>query len=103
MTAIDHELGKPLKKAVLRQLGRNLAALRDRRHWSQEKLARTAGVTRGRLSKWETGEHGPPIEGLAALAAALGVGLEEVVAGIVNQFPAPISASGGCEPKEVQR
>jgi len=83
MITIEQERGTLSREVVLHKLGRNLAALRDRRAWSQEKLARRLGVTRSCLGKWETGEHGPSFESLAALAAALGVGLEEVVNGIV--------------------
>ena len=82
MTATDQEPGRLPREAVRRKLGRTLAALRERRKWSQEKLARKLGVTRGRLSKWETGEHAPPVELLPALAEALGVGLVEIVGGI---------------------
>jgi transcriptional regulator with XRE-family HTH domain len=83
MTTVDQEQGKLPKGIVLRKLGRNLAALRGRRDWSQEKLAGKVGVTRSCIGKWETGEHGPSFEWLAALAAALEVGLEEIVGGIV--------------------
>ena len=82
MKAIDQEPGGLSGEAVRRKLGRNLAALRDHREWSQEKLARRLGVTRGRLSKWETGEHAPPVEWLPALATALGVGLEKILEGV---------------------
>lgn len=78
MTAIHQEPEKLPGKSVRRKLGRNLAALRERREWSQEKLARKLGVTRSRLGKWETGEHAPPVEWLPALAAALGVGIEKI-------------------------
>jgi transcriptional regulator with XRE-family HTH domain len=82
MKAIGQEPEKLPREAVRRRLGRNLAALRVRRKWSQEKLARKLGITRSRLGKWETGEHTPPVELLPALAVALGVGLTEIVAGM---------------------
>jgi transcriptional regulator with XRE-family HTH domain len=82
MNGIGQEPEKLPREAVRRRLGRNLAALRVRRKWSQEKLARKLGVTRSRLGKWETGEHAPPVELLTALATALGVELAEIVAGM---------------------
>ena len=84
MTAIETEPQGFQREAVRRTLGRNLCALRQRRKWSQEKLARRLGVTRGRLSKWETGEHSPPVEMLPALAAALEAGVEEIVGGLLE-------------------
>jgi transcriptional regulator with XRE-family HTH domain len=84
MAAIKREPRGLQREAVRRTLGRNLCALRRRRKWSQEKLARRLGVTRGRLSKWETGEHSPPMEMLPVLAAALGAGMEEIVGGLLE-------------------
>jgi transcriptional regulator with XRE-family HTH domain len=84
MAAIGREPQRPQKDDVRRRLGRNLCALRQRRKWSQAKLALRLGVTRGRLSKWETGEHSPPMEMLPALATALEAGVEEIVGGILE-------------------
>jgi DNA-binding XRE family transcriptional regulator len=84
MTATEREPRGLQREVVRRTLGRNLSALRRRRKWSQEKLARKLGVTRGRLSKWETGEHSPPLEMLPALATALEAGVEEIVEGIAG-------------------
>ncbi|HEV2856084.1 MAG TPA: hypothetical protein VHC97_25070 [Thermoanaerobaculia bacterium] len=47
MAAIEREPRGLQREAVRRTLGRNLCALRRRRKWSQEKLARRLGVTRG--------------------------------------------------------
>lgn len=85
MATIQREPRRLQREVVRRTLGRNLSALRRRRKWSQEKLASRLGVTRGRLSKWETGEHSPPMEMLAALAAALEAGVEEIVRGILGK------------------
>ena len=43
-----------------------------------------AGGDAGRLSKWETGEHSPPVEMLPVLAAALEAGVEEIVGGLLE-------------------
>ena len=84
MAAIEREPRGLQREAVRRILGRNLCALRRRRKWSQEKLARQLGVTRGRVSKWETGEHSPPVEMLAALAEVLEARVEEIVSGMAG-------------------
>jgi transcriptional regulator with XRE-family HTH domain len=84
MAAIEREPRRLQREVVRRTLGRNLCALRRRRKWSQEKLALRLGVTRGRLSKWETGEHSPPWELLPALAAVLEARVEEIVGGILG-------------------
>ncbi|HEV2856083.1 MAG TPA: hypothetical protein VHC97_25065 [Thermoanaerobaculia bacterium] len=36
------------------------------------------------MSKWETGEHSPPVEMLPVLAAALEAGVEEIVGGLLE-------------------
>ena len=62
-----------------RRIGRNIAALRTGRDWSQEALAARVSVTRSRLSKWESGNHPPPVEKLIDLARELQVGLDDLV------------------------
>lgn len=85
MAAIERESQGLQREVVRRALGRNLSALRRRREWSQETLARRLGVKRGRLSKWETGEHSPPLEMLPAIAEALEAGVEEIVGGLLRK------------------
>lgn len=68
-----------MDRTVARRIGRNIAALRTLRGWSQKGLAARVDVTRGRLSKWEGGEHAPPVEKLMALARELAVGLDHLV------------------------
>jgi len=65
--------------SLARRIGRNIAALRLARDWSQEALARRAGVGRSRLGKWENGDHVPPLEKLIGLARELEVGLDDLV------------------------
>jgi transcriptional regulator with XRE-family HTH domain len=85
MAATEREPQGFQKEVVRRTLGRNLSALRRRRKWSQEKLARQLGVMRCRLAKWETGEHSPPVEMLPAIAEALEAGVEEIVGGVFGK------------------
>lgn len=68
-----------MDRTLARRIGRNIAALRTLRGWSQKGLAARVDVTRGRLSKWEGGEHAPPVEKLMALARELEVGLDDLV------------------------
>ena len=85
MAAIEREPRVLQREVVRRTLGRNLSTLRRQRKWSQEKLARQLGVKRGRLAKWETGEHSPPVEMLPAIAEALEAGVEEIVGGLFGK------------------
>ncbi len=66
---------------LLREFGKRLVRLRERRMWSRGELARELGVPRGRLAKWEYGANEPPLCMLAPLAKTLGVTLEELVTG----------------------
>jgi transcriptional regulator with XRE-family HTH domain len=68
-----------MSESLARRIGRNIAALRLARDWSQEVLAARVDVTRSRLSKWEGGEHAPPVEKLVDLARELEVGLDDLV------------------------
>jgi transcriptional regulator with XRE-family HTH domain len=65
--------------SLARRIGRNIAALRVGRDWSQEALAVRVKVSRSRLSKWESGDHPPPVENLVDLARELEVGLDDLV------------------------
>lgn len=65
--------------SLARRIGRNIAALRVSRDWSQEALAARVKVSRSRLSKWESGDHPPPVEKLVDLARELEVGLDDLV------------------------
>ena len=65
--------------SLARRIGRNIAVLRVGRDWSQEALAARVRVSRSRLSKWESGDHPPPIEKLVDLARELEVGLDDLV------------------------
>ena len=64
---------------LARRIGRKIAALRMAKGWSQEALAARAGVARSRLSKWESGDHVPPVVKLVDLARELEVGLDDLV------------------------
>ena len=54
-------------------LKENLIKIRKRQGLSQEKLAELIGVSRGSISKWETGKKTPNADNIAELAIVLNV------------------------------
>jgi len=56
-----------------------LRALRDKRGWSQEELAKRAGISRGYLARLETGRHDPTLTMIEKLAKALNVPVTELL------------------------
>jgi len=58
----------------------NLKKLRNKKGWSQERLAREAGISYNTLIKIERGGiKNPKLETLIKLARALGVSLDKLV------------------------
>lgn len=66
--------------AAAGRLAANLAELRRKHRLTQAGLARRAGIPRSTLSHLESGAGNPTLRHMAALSAALGVSLEELVA-----------------------
>ena len=61
---------------------KNLKKLRKQKGWSQEKLAREAGISYQTLIKIEQGRiKNPKLETLIKLAKALNVSLDELIQG----------------------
>ena len=60
--------------------GRNVRRLREARDWTREELARQAGITGGTVRRCEAGK-GPNLRSAVLLARALGVTLDEMLAG----------------------
>jgi len=59
---------------------KNLRKYRDKKGWSQEKLAREAGISYNTLIKIERGGiKNPKIETIIKLAKALSVSIDELV------------------------
>lgn len=84
----------PRKEDARRLLGTRIVALRERKGWSQARLARQLGVGRTRLGKWETGEHAPPLHLLIALKEALEVSFDQLLeAG--SPLPEGLGREGG--------
>jgi transcriptional regulator with XRE-family HTH domain len=53
--------------------------LRERRKWSQEKLAMEAGISRGYLARLETARQDPTLTTLEKLARALRVKVSKLI------------------------
>ncbi len=53
--------------------GERLKALREKRGWTQKKLAQLSGLTQDWVCRFETGERLPSFERLVGLRKALGV------------------------------
>jgi transcriptional regulator with XRE-family HTH domain len=58
---------------VVRKVGRRIRELRQKKGWSQERLAEEANLHRTYIGQVERGEKSIGIENLANLAKALGV------------------------------
>ena len=63
------------------KVGKFIAKLRKDRGMTQEALGRKLGVTNKTVSRWETGNYMPDIELLVPLGEALGVSVNELLAG----------------------
>ena len=58
------------------ELGRSLRELRERRGWSQTRLAKASGMTQSAVARFEAGGTVPTLLVLERLAAALDVSLK---------------------------
>jgi len=81
-------------------LGATLALVRAMRGQSQAAVARTAGLTKSRLSKYERGHELPRLDSLERVLNALGVGYQQFFStlSIVDREkanPTPISDEPG--------
>lgn len=65
----------PVPPPAAKVLARRIKQLRNRRGWSQERLAEEAGIHRVYLAGIELGQRNPSLRNLENLAQALGVTL----------------------------
>lgn len=92
----------PMSTDAATNLSRNVLALRRGRNLSQASLATLAGIPRSTIAHIESGAGNPSLANLARLSAALGVGIEELLARPRNacvlvpaaQVPVRLRASG---------
>lgn len=66
----------------LKAFGKNVAALREKRGMSQEKLAALAGISRETISHMENGQQWTRLSTLHQLAKALDVEVKELFDGL---------------------
>jgi transcriptional regulator with XRE-family HTH domain len=66
---------------VVRKVGRRIRELRQRKGWSQEKLAEEARLHRTYIGQVERGEKSIGVENLFRIAKALGVPAAAIVRG----------------------
>jgi transcriptional regulator with XRE-family HTH domain len=59
--------------AIVEHIGQRIKAVRMKRGWSQEQLAKRAQISRGYLARLEIGRHDPAISTVEKLARALHV------------------------------
>src|SRR5688572_28902946 len=64
---------------VSEYLAKNISHLRVKKNLSQLQLAKAAGIPRSTLTHIESGEGNPSLVNLLRVAAALGVGVEELL------------------------
>ena len=69
----------------MRDIGKNIRALRMRKKLSQDQLAEAIHVTRQTVSNYETGRSRPDVEMLTELAQALDVDIKELVYGPIGR------------------
>lgn len=61
-------------------LATNIRSLRGSRNWSQQQLADHASIPRSTVASMESGYGNPSLANLARVSAALGAGIEELLA-----------------------
>lgn len=62
-------------------MGRRIAELRRQKGYTQKELAEKLAVTDRAVSRWETGTGCPDVSLLPGLSAALGIHMEDILAG----------------------
>jgi len=85
--------GRKVDREAARRVGKNLWSARRRAGYSQEDLGDLASLHRTEIGLLETGKRLPRIDTLMRLAAALEVGVEQLVEGVEWLPPGP-AASG---------
>ena len=66
------------KQQVRDRIGLRIESLRKLKEWSQEELARRAGLQRTHISRIEAGKYAVTLETIQAIAEALGMTVDIV-------------------------
>jgi transcriptional regulator with XRE-family HTH domain len=69
-----------MKTPAAAHLAENVRSLRRARSWTQQQLSERAGIPRSTLASMESGAGNPSLTNLASVSAALGAGIEELLA-----------------------
>lgn len=88
-----------MKEHSTETIGRRIQALRRQANLSQEALAGRLGVSRQALGKWEADQSLPGIDNLQALAAELGVTVDQLLTGGPEAGEAPAPDQPGTQPE----
>ncbi|MBQ8537977.1 MAG: helix-turn-helix transcriptional regulator [Clostridia bacterium] len=67
------------------QTGKLIAALRKKQGFTQQQLADKLNLSNKTISKWESGSGSPDISNLPVLAEALGISVDELLRGELNE------------------
>lgn len=68
------------------RVARNISGRRAVRGWTQDELAKRAGIARTNISYLESGEGNPSLEVLAQIADAFQISLEELMSAPLREF-----------------
>ncbi len=83
---------RTLHDAAKVTLGKNLKEIRKRHRWTQGTVATHVGVSRERVTLWETGKESPGVDGLMALAVAYGCSVDQFLSGVNEAYDSIIEA-----------
>ncbi len=70
----------PIQKALHLYFPKRLAALRREQQMTSEQLAEITAIETGKLKRFEAGDAQPALDDLRKIAAALGVGMDALLA-----------------------
>ena len=80
------------KQQTRDRIGLRIYQLRMMREWSQEELARRAGLQRSHVSRIEAGKYAVTLETIEAIAQALGMTVDIIDPRLVGLAPMKILA-----------
>ena len=69
------------------RIGLRIVSLRKLKEWSQEELARRAGLQRTHISRIETGKYAVTLETIQAIAEALGMTVDIIDPALADLTP----------------
>jgi len=73
-------VSSPIQKALHQNFPVQLAALRQEKNMTSEQLAEKTAIDSNKLKRFEAGDAQPALDDLRKIAAALGVGMDALLA-----------------------